>query len=57
MIADAARVLSGAAACRKEIAVTLNMSSGQVNSVIAAICRNLDVHGKAGLMKLVQHIK
>ena len=37
----------------KEIAAKLNMSSGQVNNVVAAIYRKLGIHGKAGLAKLV----
>ena len=37
----------------KEIAAKLNMSSGQVNNVVAAIYRKLGVHGKADLAKLV----
>ena len=37
----------------KEIAAKLNMTSGQVNNVVAAIYRKLGIHGKAELKKLV----
>ena len=37
----------------KEIAAKLNMTSGQVNNVVASIYRKLGIHGKAELKKFV----
>ena len=37
----------------KEISAKLNMTSGQVNNVVASIYRKLGIHGKAELRKLV----
>ena len=37
----------------KEIAAKLNMTSGQVNNVVAAIYRKLGIHGKTELKKFV----